>query len=480
MTYSINNERKSMISIRIMQGVTVSSFDDWDQSSSWGGDSGNSGSFGNSDSFGGGNDDWGERRPTASSVGTGGWHWLLTLVAIVIVAGLSMGMAWLTRNVEERPIWMMGLIFMVPTAALMLAAMLVESATSAMTPGTSRRPQLIIAAAATVATFIVACICDWIYLSKFKKEQPVPARSVVASDAVTDRLVLVCDPTATMNGFRVNVDETVTLILAEAGSTRETGMIRDMDHWIDPAPNQEALLTAMAGETADQGRLYYTDLLEKALDMADADHPERGIRIIFLTDGRHPWAKTANEDLTDLCIQKNAAVSFIIFGDEAPLPEMTALSRRTYGAVTAASGWQESLHGIDHTRYNETVSAAVIPKEVKLQQDLLRNRDPSAIIISFIMLILEGLSLGICLSLMLSVTGQFRAQYIISPVMGALAALLLKVLFPTDNMLDWWKYEGFSFSLLGIVLMARNNRPGYRQQSARSRSVSSDFSSTDF
>ena len=73
--------------------------------------------------------------------GSGGWHWLLSIVAIVIVSALSMGMAYLTRTVEERPVWMMGLIFMVPTAALMIAVMMVEKATSAMTPSTSRRPQ---------------------------------------------------------------------------------------------------------------------------------------------------------------------------------------------------------------------------------------------------------------------------------------------------------------------------------------------------
>ena len=88
----------------------------------------------------------------------------------------------------------MGLIFMVPTAALMLAAMMVEGATSAMTPGTSRKPQIIVAIAATIATFLVGCICDLIYLTGFRKP-PVPAQSVYTTVSVSDRLILVKDRT---------------------------------------------------------------------------------------------------------------------------------------------------------------------------------------------------------------------------------------------------------------------------------------------
>jgi hypothetical protein len=66
---------------------------------------------------------------SAGPAGRGGWHWLQTLVALAIVGLLSMACAYLTRNVEERPIWMMGLIFMVPTAALMAATILVEKHT---------------------------------------------------------------------------------------------------------------------------------------------------------------------------------------------------------------------------------------------------------------------------------------------------------------------------------------------------------------
>ena len=43
--------------------------------------------------------------------GSCGWHWQLTLLSLLLVSGLSFLMAYLTRDVAERPIWLMGLIF---------------------------------------------------------------------------------------------------------------------------------------------------------------------------------------------------------------------------------------------------------------------------------------------------------------------------------------------------------------------------------
>ena len=83
------------------------------------------------------------------------------------------------------------------------------------------------------------------------------------------------------------------------------------------------------------------------------------------------------------------------------------------------------------------------------------------------MLLLEGLSLGVCISLMLSLKGQFRIQYIISPLMGLLAFVLLKFIWDNnDIMTTWWLKEGIAFSLLGIVLMNRNRSRGAARLSA--------------
>ncbi len=440
----------------------MGSFDEWDQSS-WP-DSGQS-----SGDFGGG--EWGNPAPysTPVSKGGGGWHWLLTLVAVVTVGLLSMGMAWVTRDVDERPVWMMGLIFMVPAGALMFAAMMVESATSAMTPGSSRKPQVIIAVCATLATLVVACICDLLYLLKFKAPPPVPPRSSVTAVNVSDRLILIADPTVSMTegGKDSQLDRAVSGILDAAGKSWEIALIRGTEEVLPAAADeaQKQAVRAMAGKQAEAGRMYYGELLERALAMTEAAGGGKRTRIVFLTDGVHPWIRDGELDLAARCVRDETTVSCILFGTEMP-PEMREHISATRGYTAAPDEWPVVLREFDRTEYREEVAPAIIPKEIKLQQDLLRNRDSSAVIISFIMLILEGLALGICLSLMLSVRGQFRAQYIISPVMGALAAILLKLVWPTGDMSSWWIYEGISFTLLGVVIMARNNRPGYGRRSA--------------
>ena len=111
---------------------------------------------------------------------------------------------------------------------------------------------------------------------------------------------------------------------------------------------------------------------------------------------------------------------------------------------------------LEYPCFEENVKPAEHQEELNLQLDLIRNRDRSAQIITFVMLLLEGLSLGICLSLMLSSAGQFRAQYIISPLMGVLAFVLLKLVWKTDDLSRWWIAEGICFSLLGVVFMKKN------------------------
>lgn len=101
---------------------------------------------------------------SSSSPKKGGWHWPLTLLALILVSGLSIGMSFLTRDVPNRPIWMMGLLFMVPAGAMFFAAMLMEFATGAMTEKLSRPTQIKVAIIATALTFLVGCLFDAVYI----------------------------------------------------------------------------------------------------------------------------------------------------------------------------------------------------------------------------------------------------------------------------------------------------------------------------
>ena len=404
--------------------------------------------------------EWEDGDSSASSAkrtGTGGWHWILSVIAVLTVSLFSFGMAFLTRRVEERPVWMMGLIFMIPTAALMLAAMMVESATSAMTPGTSRKPQIIVAVAATVITFMVGCICDLIYLEGFRKP-PARAQSEYSKIIVSDRLVLVKDRTISMteNGADQRTVEAISAILDRAGESWEIGFTDGKDE-IRPQPatpeGKQRLMNA-AKIKPDQGRLYYRTLLENALKMSAGG--ERTTRIILFTDGAHPWSENGDGDLTEAMISSNTVLWCVAPEDTALDPVLVKLIERTGGKTLRPSEVLIATDQLEYPCFEENVKPAEHQEELNLQLDLIRNRDRSAQIITFVMLLLEGLSLGICLSLMLSTAGQFRAQYIISPLMGVLAFVLLKLVWKTDDLSRWWIAEGICFSLLGVVFMKKN------------------------
>ena len=438
------------------------------------------------------NDDFGysqSSQPTAQRTGQGGWHWLLSIVAILIVGLFAFGMSFLTKHVEERPVWMMGLIFMIPTAALMIAAMLVEGATSAMTPSSSRGPQLKLAIIATVATFLVGYICDLIYLQSFKKELP-PAQSRYELNQTADRAVWVMDGTQSMQEGEGHGQAlaAVQKLTEAADPAWEIGMVYSgaartetvSIHGMDDA--QKTRLLNLAQTAPNQGRMYYQSALSKALDLAEAAgvQAESSFRIILFTDGGHAWAENENvQDLFTRCVQDNAVVSCVLLGsgiDET----LKQLILRTGGAITDAAGAAGLMDSMYSRLVLETVKAAEIPENEKLAQDLLRNDDPAAKIITLVMLVLEGLSLGVCLSLMLSVSGQFRVQYLISPIMGFLAYMLLKEVFNyQQDWSTWWIKEGLSFSLLGVVFMMRNHAPASSRRSG-SAAQASGPSTDDF
>ena len=403
----------------------------------------------------------GKANNTGILPGSGGWHWLQTLVAVVIVCLLSMACAYLTRTVEERPVWMMGLIFMVPTAALMAATILVERKTSAMTPSSSRKPQFILAVTATILTFVVACICDLIYLYGFKK--PVsPSMAVSIPYETSDRLLIVCDPTYSMAQSDAGAQAAAASasILEQCASDWEVGLVsgKATVGFSGLSGSHKNQLLKEIKKTPEQGRLYYQDTISDALNMAENAGNDKPTRIVLFTDGRHTWSRNEDTDLTERCRKANVSVSCVLLGSTCD-PVLETLVQSTGGRMLNAGSASEILKGMQSTRYHSEVSPASVEEKLKL--DLLRNREPSAILICCIMLLLEGLSLGICISLMLSVKGQFRIQNILSPLMGILAFVLLKFIWDNNDIATtWWLKEGAAFSLLGIVVMKRNRSRG--------------------
>lgn len=403
------------------------------------------------------------RTPVPS--GGGRWHWPLTLSAFCTVAVLSMGMAFLTRNMAERPIVVMGLIFMIPAAALMLGSMLVESATSAMTPGDSRKGQVAAAIMAVVATFLVGCLCDLIYLNGFKGQ---------------DRIVMVVDKSPSMkadaSGKTYNdlAQDAIEALLDSMGEGDMVGAVAFENEVMSSVP--------LAGKTADQaarvrdvirtplppyGGTDFYAALDGAIRMAEQglSGKDGGARIVIITDGGiERWWKGIDgkksaeiepyrQEIISRCRDLDLSISGIQIGKEMT-QDLQGVIEATGGQVYMAQDAETILSGV-------TQAASIKDK------DLMRSDTSSAKLITFVMLVLEGAALGACLSIMLSRRGQFRFQYILSPVMGLLAFLALKLVFPhvITEEAYLWLAEGISLSLLGVVFMRRNDAPGPRRVS---------------
>lgn len=372
----------------------------------------------------------------------------------------------------------------------MLAAMMVEGATSAMTPGTSRGPQIKLAVAATIATFLVGVVCDLVYLQGFKKEL-IPAKTQVEAYETVDRLILIVDPTQSMEGTAFSQEkDAVSKILDAMEESWLVGMVRSSESSTEKveikalSDAQKTKLLQLAQKTPDQGRMYYANALKTALEMAEGAGKEQGTytRIVILTDGNHPWSEYGGTDLAERCRKDDVTISCVMLGNTLDETLETYI-RQTGGSAVQAGQAVSLLGGMRKTMYREQVKAAEIPKEEKLSQDLIRNSDTAAKVITLVMLLFEGLSLGVCLSLMLSLRGQFRAQYLISPLMGVLAFVLLKIVWQfMDDPSGWWLKEGLSFSLLGLVLMMRNYGASSGRSPARggSPSGSQDFGGFGF
>lgn len=387
-------------------------------------------------------------RQSAPNAGTHGWHWALTLLSFVLVSGLSFLMAVLTKDVQNRSVWLMGLIFMIPAGAMFLAALIMEFSQGAMTPSTSRRAQVIIASAATAATFLVACLCDAIYLY-----------GGFVGDSSDNLIFLVYEDNAVGNtetdrAIMGVVDE----IMEKSGSRVQVGMfIFDTSDYsvqvnngvIDFAPltqehRQEiynALILGKKKQSVSYGH-------ENAYEWVEKSGTKRPTRMIFVCDfsiryGNGHYTKTEWD--RDLIRLANNRMSLYFMSSATPEEGMEYMAVHSGGQIL--------------TNYSADDLLTNLRVFIHSDGDMLRADTSSATALTGVMLILEGLVIGLGMMLLLSVRGQMRFQVILSPLLAAVAFLLLKVL-PVGDSLPQWVLEGVAFSLLGIVIMRRNYAPG--------------------
>lgn len=380
----------------------------------------------------------------------GPWHWALTLLTFLLVGTLSFLMAFLTKAVEERSPLLMGLIFAVPMAAMFLASLLMEYRTSAMTPSFLRKTQAIIAAVAVLATFCVGVLCDWIYLYGFV--EPIERKTV-----------FVLDKSASMT--RDNRNESMARAMDEIinamDDTEEVGLILFHDSVCKEMPieplsvNAQSIRNTITRTPADGGGTsFYVGMTgalklfedkmraEAAAGNGPDDEDEVISQIIFLTDGENPLFVNVAEGVKTRCLTMGVTVHGIAFSSDGKLDAMQSLISATGGTIVKAENADELME--------------VMYKLTKQDADLLRSQNGSANLMSGIMLVLEGLVIGLGLWLMLSVHGQFRVQAILSPLLGVISLALLKFAGFHAEMEIWWIIEGIAFTLLGLVFMTKN------------------------
>ena len=438
--------------------------------------------IGNGFDSGGQPDGSGKQNPPGHS--SGSWHWQMTLVSFLTVSVLSFLMAWLTAHRLNRPIWMIGAIFTVPTLGMFLSALMVERKTSAMTPSSSRRPQYLVALIAVVSTFAVGCICDLIYQ---QGTMDIVIRNWAEAhppEKVYSDIVLMVDKSTSLDaGGKDEANQrAIRDWLNSMDDKARVGLVVFSSSVIEEIPidtlanNREMILKAISvptrGSTVFDISLYHAFRLIDASESTRA--PDRQTQIIAITDAEAFLPEKARDSYIRLAREKNAAFSIVHLGQNVP-------ANNPLMSIASSSGGTGTNVGVSElAQYFEGIEVAKEPdwpayyeelkNSGKVDFDLIRVSDPAANLICGIMLGLEGLAIGLCLMLMLSVTGQKRIQPLISVCMAALAFILLKVLGPGEGpVLDHsrlnmpqWVLEGLAFSLLGIVFMTRNNPPHVR------------------
>ncbi len=402
--------------------------------------------------------------PAKASRVRGRWYFPLTILALLLVGGLSMLMAWLTADIPERQPLLMGLIFMVPAGAMFFSALLMEFSTGAMTPRYTRGPQIIVAVVATLLTFLIGLLCDTIYTMGGYAAQVKP--NVVFMLDNTGSMLEPSDYSRSSSPTRQTVAvNSLNDVLDHMDDGYSVGFLYfDHLYHFDPEQSskmslpvkrldslQRQSISEMISSLSKGGATLFYEPLKYALGMIQHLDNGRDNRIIIITDGiesgtvngksiTHLYLNPErNKELAALCAERNATIySLSMFSEiDANLRDLVIMTGgqcvQTEDPATILNFMQEAT---------------------KAEGDMIRSDMTSATVITAIMLLLEGIIIGIGLSLMLSVQGQFRYQIILSPLMGVAAFLIIKVIKPDFG--EPWIVEGLSLGMLGIVFMTSN------------------------
>lgn len=397
----------------------------------------------------------------------GKWYIPLTLLGIALVGSLSMLMCWLTRDVQDRPIWMMGLIFMVPAGAMFFSAMLLEFNTGVMTPSSSRKPQVITAIVATILTFLVGCLCDAIYLyGGLIRDAGVNFVFAVDRGDTIDWAAY-DDADGPTRGDELN--ECAEDLLRKMPKYTDVGLVTFSWEPVEThalAKADAAYKASFSDRLAVRGNegVSYVNALDSAISLVQQAGNGLPTRILLLTGG--------NEALYLLNETGDVASTIANVPDEAARTLQTQASRDAIiqrltdadctlyvispnGVISSELRAVAEATGGLCVSIDEAGTVAEFVSILKVDGDMLRSGSVLAAVMTGVMLLLEGAVVGVCLSIMLSRQGQKRFQAILSPLMAVVSFVMLKLIVSPDTFPEgyWWVWEGLSFLPLGVIFM---------------------------
>lgn len=392
---------------------------------------------------------------TDNRPGKGKWCVVLTVLSLVLGLGLTVLMCFLTRNVQNRPIWMMGLIFTVPVAGVMFAGYLTDRAGNVMTPSSTRSAQLAVIAVTCAAVFGLACICDGIYLGAGLSAEAaddveflIYERGHAGSSAVDTASVNVIRELKRRTGGRVNVG----VYMFDWDLDTEPGTPGHTYVPLGPLDDgQMGKIERMLLNGEKQVPVAFG--ISQAYSEVERINSPRKTRVFVMTvDGSITYAdeNLTSAEMASLVDYLNGlGISVYVMGTEVKDNTLITVCRETGGKVV--------------TDFSADSMEASLIKAALRDGDILRVNTDSAQLLSGIMILLIGLVIGFGMTLLLSVRGQKRFQMLLSPLLAVLAFVILRVIQPG---IPGWLLEGLCLGMICIVVMTTNNAAGYSERTS--------------
>ena len=410
--------------------------------------------------------------------GGGGLHIPLALLSLLLTAGVSFGMAWLTRDIPQRGALLLGCTFALPALTVMLTALVLEKMNSAMTPSYSRKGQLGVAAVTVLVCFIIGCFGEVVSgFSMYKPVEatPTPTPAPTPTPYVAPpqyNYILLLDKSSSMLGsYNAECVNAVNAFLEDTADDVYVGVVAFSDEIIgssNPVPmgnRKDADLQSVIRQTP-RGLTDFVLPIQEALQMiSDTDLPaDRATRVILVTDGSSDIEDETAETFIQLFHDNNASLSCLQITTYTT-PAVEKMVKETGGMlleVKDVDKLHETLLLASQSEPTPSPTPTLAPTptpEPIIVKDVLREVSShsrseswrSSLWTSAIMLVAEGLAIGVALTLMLSRRGQRRFQPALSVLMGV-AAVLLLILPETGT----WLNEAAAFSCFGLVLMKKN------------------------